>query len=157
MAKADNKIDIFLNAMLSGKSQRQSYYIAYENSHKWKPDTVDQKASTLFNSEKVQERYKELLEKHTIKSIISREELLEGLSRAFKMSIGDEDTPIVLSCFGKVTQEKRVKVADLKALKGIAETIAKLEGYISEKEKQDDSLLKLAEAIKSVGSQNVHE
>lgn len=157
MAKADTNIDIFLNEILSGKSQRQSYYIAYPNSKKWLEKTVDEHASKLMAQDKVKARYKELLEKCTIKSIISREELLEGLSRAFKMSIGDEDTPIVLSCFGKVTQEKRVKVADLKALKGIAETIAKLEGYISEKEKQDDSLLKLAEAIKSVGSQNVHE
>lgn len=48
MARADNNIDIFLNELLAGKSQRQAFYIAYPNSKKWKDVTVDNRASELL-------------------------------------------------------------------------------------------------------------
>lgn len=46
--------------LVTGKSQREAYRIAYPNSVNWKDSTVDSKASTLFKHEKVRARYEEL-------------------------------------------------------------------------------------------------
>ena len=54
----------FTQEIIKGKSQREAYYIAYPNSKKWKEESVDSKASTLFANVKVQKRYQHLLKKH---------------------------------------------------------------------------------------------
>lgn len=46
--------------LVTGKSQREAYRIAYPSSLNWKDATVDSKASTLFRHEKVRERYDEI-------------------------------------------------------------------------------------------------
>lgn len=49
--------DIFIRRLLEGDSQRKAYRAAFPSSQKWKDSTVDSKASALFHSDKVQERY----------------------------------------------------------------------------------------------------
>ena len=53
------KQEKFIQNIINGMSQRQAYKDAYNANYSDK--SIDEKASTLFNSEKVQERYKELL------------------------------------------------------------------------------------------------
>lgn len=133
MAKSDVNFDKYANEIFSGKTQRQAYYVVYPHSLKWTPKAVDEKASTLFNSEKVQQRYKALLEANRGKSIITREELLKGLAKGFKMAMGEEEMNITLTDKGYVTENAKIKSVDLKALASIAEKIAKMEGFITDK------------------------
>lgn len=134
MDLGSSKYDIFLNELLSGKSQRQSYYIAYPHSKKWKESSVDVEAAKLMAKPKIIQRYNELLEVHRSKCIITREELLSGLVEAYNMALGKNDMTVTLTDKGYVTQrEVKMKSVDLKALKGIAETIAKMEGFIIDK------------------------
>lgn len=74
------KHEAFIQAIMQGKSQRQAYIIAYPNAAKWKPGTIDPKASNLFNEDKVQARYQELQKIALSKAIMSREERMLTLS-----------------------------------------------------------------------------
>ena len=74
------KHEAFIQAIMQGKSQRQAYIIAYPNAAKWKPESVDKKACTLFAEGKVQGRYQELQKIALSKAIMSREERMLTLS-----------------------------------------------------------------------------
>lgn len=74
------KHEAFIQSIMQGKSQRQAYIIAYPNAAKWKPESVDAKASLLFNDDKVQIRYNELQKIALSKAIMSREERMLTLS-----------------------------------------------------------------------------
>lgn len=76
----NQKHETFVQAIMQGKSQRQAYIIAYPNAAKWKPGTIDPKASNLFNEDKVQARYQELQKIALSKAIMSREERMLTLS-----------------------------------------------------------------------------
>lgn len=54
----DNQ-EVFVQELIKGKSQREAYRIAYPNC-KAKDKSVDEKASRLFNSDKVKSRYEGL-------------------------------------------------------------------------------------------------
>ena len=87
------KQEKFVQGLVSGLSQRQAYYEAFPNSKKWKPETVDVKASELFKHDKVLVRYNELMEEHKNKSLWTREEAindLKWLKEQAKQSILDE-------------------------------------------------------------------
>ena len=50
----------FLRGLLEGKSQREAYKEAYPHRAKWKPRTIDTKASELFNRSDIKGRYEEM-------------------------------------------------------------------------------------------------
>lgn len=50
----------FVQLLISGKSQREAYKIAYPRSQKWKPNSIDRQASVIFNRPKVLQRYTQL-------------------------------------------------------------------------------------------------
>lgn len=62
-------------------SQRQAYKDAY--SAKYSNKSIDEKASTLFNSEKVQERYRELLKRLEDESIMTAKFKRKALKEIF--------------------------------------------------------------------------
>ncbi len=68
----------FITNLLNGMSQREAYKDAYNA--KYKDESIDSKASVLFNSEKVQERYKELREKILERDILTAQERMKFLS-----------------------------------------------------------------------------
>lgn len=72
------KQEKFIQNIINGMSQRQAYKDAYNANYSDK--SIDEKASTLFNSEKVQERYKELLKELEDKAIMSARERMIWLS-----------------------------------------------------------------------------
>lgn len=72
------KQEKFIQNIINGMSQRQAYKDAYNA--KYSDKSIDEKASTLFNSEKVQERYKELLKELEDKSIMSAKERMIWLT-----------------------------------------------------------------------------
>ncbi len=51
----------FICFLVAGESQRQAYRNAFKKSKRWKNETVDNKASKLFNKDEVQARYIELM------------------------------------------------------------------------------------------------
>lgn len=78
MAKAD-RVEIFCNEIVNGKSQRQAYYAAYPSSRKWKNGTVDSKASNFSKDGKVLARLQELRNQRQEESRITQTELIEQL------------------------------------------------------------------------------
>ena len=59
--KLTPKQEKFVMALIEGRSQRQSYRFAY-NAENMKDESIDVKASKLFNKKEIQERYKQLVE-----------------------------------------------------------------------------------------------
>lgn len=138
------KQELFVQELIKGCSQRQ----AYKNSYTVKTmseNSIDQSACALFNNPKIQSRYKELLSKSASQSIITREELLEGLKLAFNMCLGIEVTPIGELTYNALQDtwrecETKLKKADLKALSGIADRISKLQGWDKVEEKKHEPI-----------------
>lgn len=79
------KQEKFIQNIINGMSQRQAYKNAYNA--KYSDKAIDEKASTLFNSEKVQQRYKELLQQLEDKSIMSAKERMKWLTDVIKGNI----------------------------------------------------------------------
>lgn len=76
------KQEKFINNIVSGMSQRQAYKDAYQVSYS--DEAIDSKASTLFNSEKVQIRYRELMSKLEEKAIMTAKERMIWLTEVVK-------------------------------------------------------------------------
>lgn len=79
------KQEKFIQGIILGLSQRQAYKEAYNATYADKD--IDSKASTLFNSDKVQTRYKELLDEMADKSIMTAKERMIWLSDVIKGNI----------------------------------------------------------------------
>ncbi len=56
----ERQIEDFVAFLVAGQSQREAYRNAFKQSSRWKVETVDNKASKLWNSDEVQARYQEL-------------------------------------------------------------------------------------------------
>ena len=82
------KQEKFIQNIINGMSQRQAYKDAYNANYSDK--SIDEKASTLFNSEKVQKRYKELLKELEDKAIMSAKERMIWLSKVVNGEILEE-------------------------------------------------------------------
>ena len=72
------KQEKFVQALISGKSQRITYKEAY-NATKMKDEVIDVRASELLKNSKVRVRYEELLEEHKEKALYTREEMVNDL------------------------------------------------------------------------------
>ena len=81
------KREKFVRGLVAGLSQRQAYYEAYPNSKKWKPETVDNKASKLFKENEILARYNELMAEHKNKALWTREEAVNELKWLYKQAI----------------------------------------------------------------------
>lgn len=82
----------FIQNIIKGMSQRQAYKDVYKS--KYSDKAIDEHASTLFNSAKVQERYKELLKELEDKAIMSAKERMIWLSKVVNGEIL-EDIPLM--------------------------------------------------------------
>lgn len=102
--------DIFIRRLLEGDSQRKAYRAAFPSSQKWKDSTVDSKASALFNSDKVQERYHFLKTELDNKSIMHRTERMITLSKIAEKTArmpGIESAPLMCSIKWTAITSKR--------------------------------------------------
>ena len=73
----------FIQNIVKGMTQRQAYKDAFPDNNS-NDKTVDELASRLFNSVKVQTRYEELLEELEDKSIMSAKERMKWLTDVIK-------------------------------------------------------------------------
>ena len=76
------KQEKFIQNIVSGMSQRQAYKEAFDADYD--NDAIDSNASTLFNSTKIQQRYKELLEELKDVAIMSAIERMKFLTDVVK-------------------------------------------------------------------------
>ena len=86
------KQEKFIQNIINGMSQRQAYKDAYNA--KYKDEDIDSKASNIFNSDKVQARYKELMGKLEDEAIMSAKERMIWLSKIVNGEIL-EDVPVM--------------------------------------------------------------
>jgi len=151
--KLTMKQERFINDVISGMSQADAYRNNYSVEN-MKDETIYVRASELMALSKVKVRYNELLDKHKEKAIFTRDQLLEGLKSAFYMALGIEPTPrAVKSVIDGLTtvEEMELKDADLKAVSGIAEKIAKLEGWTIDRVRHETEDNNFTVVIKKAG------
>jgi phage terminase small subunit len=84
------KQERFVQNMVKGMSQRRSYLDAFPSSKKWKPETVDNKASKLFNSDEILARYNEIIKKSEDEAIMSAIERKKWLTKVIYGEIKDK-------------------------------------------------------------------
>ena len=78
MSDLTPKQEMFVQALIAGKSQREAYKEAY-NAANMKDETIDVRACELLKKSKVKVRYEELLEEHKQKALYTREEAINDL------------------------------------------------------------------------------
>ena len=86
------KQERFIQNIVSGMTQRQAYKEAF--GAEYDDNAIDSNASTLFNSTKVQQRYRELMEQLEDKAIMSAKERMIWLSKVVNGEIL-EDVPLM--------------------------------------------------------------
>lgn len=79
------KQEKFIQNIVKGMSQREAYKDAYNA--KYKDEVIDVRACELFNSSKVQVRYKEIMDQLEDKTIMSAKERIIWLSKVVKGDI----------------------------------------------------------------------
>lgn len=124
-------------------SQREAYKNAYKA--KYKDKAIDEKACVLFNSEKVQQRYKELMEQLEDKAIMSAKERMKWLTDVINGNIL-EDVPVMTDIKeDKVNTIKCPTKIDTK-LKAL-DTLNKMSGEYTTKIEADVSIEKLEDLL----------
>ena len=143
------KQEKFIQNIINGMSQRQAYKDAYNA--KYKDEDIDSKASNLFNSDKVQARYKELMGKLEDEAIMSAKERMIWLSKIVNGEIL-EDVPVMTDIKNeKVNTIKCPTKIDTK-LKAI-DTLNKMSGEYTTNIK-GNLTISYEEALKQVSSED---
>ena len=121
-------------------SQREAYKNAYNA--KYKDKAIDEKACVLFNSEKVQKRYKELMDQLEDKSIMSAKERMKWLTDVVNGKIQEES---------KYYEDGEVvvyeKPADINTKIKALDTLNKMSGEYTTKIEADVSVEKLEDLL----------
>lgn len=100
----------FVQNLIKGMSQRDAYHKAYPN-NKMKDDYIDNKACLLFQVAKVRQRYDELLERATNKSIMSAIERKEWLTKLITDEVGNNNDRLkALDILNKMDGEYITKI-----------------------------------------------
>lgn len=73
------KQEKFVNALVSGMSQREAYMSAYVCS-RWKPETVDSQASRTMANPKIRARYDELVAEAAKGAVFDRQRAIAALT-----------------------------------------------------------------------------
>jgi len=82
------KQEKFIQNIVKGMSQREAYKDAYKVNYK--DEAIDSKACALFNSDKVQNRYKELIKATEDEAIMSAIERKKWLTKVINGEIKEE-------------------------------------------------------------------
>lgn len=98
----------FVQCLISGMSQRQSYREAFPASKRWKDKTVDNRASELFRE--VLGRYKELQEEAQDAAIMTRKERMVTLSEIAKNAEKEADMIKAIDTLNKMDGDYTNKV-----------------------------------------------
>lgn len=140
------KQEKFVQNLIKGMSQREAYKKAYNA--RYKDEVIDVRACELFNSSKIQVRYKELINQLEDASIMSAKERMKWLTKVVNGEIKEESKyfedgeAIIYSKEADISTKIRA-VDTLNKMSGEYKTI--LEGNVN---------LSYEEALKSVSDKN---
>ena len=88
----NSRHEAYVQALISGMSQRHAYISAYPHATKWKDENIDSRASNLLKTDKVLTRYTELqqeLAKAAVMTAEYKRELLKSFADNSENSIAD--------------------------------------------------------------------
>lgn len=108
------KQEKFIQGLLNGLSQRQSYKHAY-NCKNMSDKTIDQEACKLFKSPKIAQRYQAVLDAYSSQKVIQRAELSARMLELLDRATQD-------------TMEKGFKQANISAMTLAVNTLKELNG-----------------------------
>ena len=124
------KQEAYCQALARGMTQRRAYIEAYPHAAKWKPESIDAKASALFAEDKVRIRYEELVEEAARASVASRAAVIDRMAALNAHS-------------AKIAVEKaRQGVIDKDAAKVMVDTGAKLLDVLPDEREAPDGALR---------------
>lgn len=83
------KQELFVDCIMQGKTQYESYITAYPKAKKWKRNSVDCNASQLMEDTKIKQRLKELGYKDHRKVMWTRQKALETINYVMDMNRKD--------------------------------------------------------------------
>lgn len=116
-SKITLKEEAFIQELIKGKSQREAYKTAFSCKN-WKPESIDARASHLFNTDKVQVRYKEAYAEVVAAvrkdTILNQEQVMQELSCIARQQITD-----YLSWDDKHINVKPSDLVDSRAIKSV--------------------------------------
>ncbi len=142
------KQEMFIQNIVKGMSQREAYKNAYQVNYK--DEAIDSKASVLFNTDKVQKRYRELMNKLEDESIMNAKERMKWLTEVIK-DIQREEANIKMPDGEEVLIG--MKNADLNTKIKAIDTLNKMSGeYITKVEGKLG--ISYEDAIKEVADEN---
>lgn len=122
LVKLTPKQEKFVHNMIKGMSQRQAYKDAFNS--KYSDKAIDEKACVLFNSEKVQKRYRELLDKIDKKAIMSAKERQEWLTKVINDKNADMNAKLkAVDILNKMSGEYVTKVDGSIAMKKLEDIL----------------------------------
>lgn len=140
------KQEMFVQNLIKGMSQREAYKKAYNA--KYKDEVIDVRACELFNSSKIQVRYKELMDQLEDKAIMSAKERMKWLSEVVK---NEQKETVYYQVNGKNTPIERT--ADLNTKIKAIDTLNKMSGEYKTI-LEGNVNLSYEEALKSVSDKN---
>lgn len=140
------KQEMFVQNLIKGMSQREAYKKAYNA--KYKDEVIDVRACELFNSSKIQVRYKELMDQLEDDSIMSAKERMKWLSEVVK---NEQKETVYYQVNGKSTPIERT--ADLNTKIRAIDTLNKMSGEYKTI-LEGNVNLSYEEALKSVSDKN---
>ena len=146
------KQEKYVQNLVKGMSQRDAYRNAFPSSVKWKDNVVDSKASTLYKTGKIMERYEELIKRAQDKAIMSSKERMIWLSNVVKGNVTQRS-------YGSNGEEYENEAYISDKLKAV-DTLNKMTGeYTTKVEGTITALQKDMNAVNDIASQmsNVSE
>ena len=82
--KLTAKQELFVDNILQGKTQHESYLIAYPTAKKWTTNAIDVAANHMMQKPKIKARLQELGWKDKTKVLLTRERMLDRLDRVMQ-------------------------------------------------------------------------
>lgn len=124
--------EIFCQEILSGKTNRDAYKIAYPNARSWKDSSVDVAASKLYHTDTVKTRLEELKQQNLNKIILSRDERMLVLSDFIR----DEQLSVksrldAIDVLNKMTSEYTKKI-EAKITTSTSDVASEIEAILDE-------------------------
>ena len=154
MTRLTAKQEKYVQGLVAGLSQRQAYYKAYPHSKKWKPETVDNKASALLRNGEVLARYNELMDEHKEKALWTREDSINKLIWLIEkatVSIEEHDEGYTRQATANALLNAVQELNKLELLYPLDQRqVKKVDAELEPDLEQDDKLLKFAEKLDEV-------
>lgn len=135
------KQEKFIQNIVNGMSQREAYKNAYNA--KYKDNVIDIRACELFNSSKVQVRYKELMNQLEDKAIMSAKERMKWLTDV----INDKQQEDIYITSENINIKIGSRNADLNTKIKAIDTLNKMSGEYTTKIEADVTIEKLEDLL----------